>query len=134
MAALLCRNVLRSWSGRRRHKGRPWTHVVLDGECGVPWTAHLAILVALAQAVCARCIAELARLCEQLGSVLTVDKDNVVDATLVEEGKLMECVGELGSGMLRGALEPLDALVGALRKAELAIELHNTEAVHGTRV
>ena len=112
-------------------------HIVLDGECRVLWTgrtAHLAVLVALTQAVCTWCIAELACLCKQLGSVLTVDKDDVVDAALVEEGELMEHVGELGGGMLCGVLEPLDALVGALQEAKLAIELRNTKAVHGARV
>ena len=132
--ALLCRDVLRSWSGGRRRTGRPRTHVVVDGERGVLRTAHLAVLVALAQAVCARCVAELARLREQFGGVLAVNKDDVVDAALVEEGELVERMGELGGGVLRGALEPLDALAGALREAELAVELRNAEAVHSAGV
>ena len=106
-------------------------HVVVDGERGVLWTAHLAVLT---QAVCARSIAELTRLREQLGGVLAVDKDDIVDAALMEEGELVERVGELGGGVLRGVLEPLDALMGALREANLAIELRNAEAVHGTGV
>ena len=112
--ALLHNDVLRSWSGQRHCTGRPQTHIVVDGECRVLWTAHLAVLIAQAQVVCTWCVAELARLCKQLGSVLTVDKDDVVDATLMEEGELVECVGELSSGVLPGALEPLDALMGAL--------------------
>ena len=83
----------------------------MDGERGVLWTAHIAVLVALAQAVCAWCVAELARLREQLGGVLAVGKDDVVDAALVEEDELVERVGELGGGVLPGALQPLDALV-----------------------
>ena len=65
-------------------------HVVVDGERGVLWTAHLAILT---QVVCTRSIAKLARLREQLGSILAVNKDDVVDAALVEEGELVERVG-----------------------------------------
>ena len=110
---------------------RPQTHVGVDGERGVLWTAHLAVLT---QAVCARSFAELARLREQLGGILAVNKDDVVDAALVEEGELMEHVGELGGGVLRRVLEPLDALTGALRDANLSIELRNTKAVHGARV
>ena len=102
--------------------GRLWTHILMDGECGVLQTAHLAILIALTQAVCTQCVAKLARLCEQLGGVLAVDKDDVVDAALMEEGELVECVGELGGGVLPRAFEPLDALAGALREAKLAIE------------
>ena len=52
----------------------------------------------------------------------------------MEEGELVERVGELGGGVLRGVLEPLDALVGALREANLAIELRNAKVVHGTGV
>ena len=103
----------------------------MDGECGVLWTAHLAILT---QVVCAWSIAELARLREQLGSILTVDKDDVVNVALVEEGELMEHVGELGGGVHHGALEPLDTLVGALQEANHAIELHNAKEVHGAGV
>ena len=106
-------------------------HIVVDGECRVLWTAHLAVLT---QAVCARSVAELARLCEQLSSVLAVDKDDVVDAALVEEGKLVEHLGELGGGVLCGVLELLDTLAGALREANLTIELCNAEAVHGAGV
>ena len=120
-------------------------HIVVDGEHGVLWTAHLAVLIALAQAVWAQCIAELAHLheqlsgilaclCKQLGSILAVNKDDLVNATLVEEGELVEHVGELGGGVLPGALEPLDALAGALQEAKLTIELQNAEVVHGTGV
>ena len=103
----------------------------MDGERRVLWTAHLAVLT---QAVCAWSVAELAHLCEQLSGILAVDKDDVVNVALMEEGKLVERVGELGGGVLRGVLEPLDALVGALREANLAIELHNAEVVHGAGV
>ena len=120
--ALLCCDVLCSWSGGQCHTGRLWTHVLMDGECGVLQTAHLAVLIALAQAVCTQCVAKLAHLCEQLGGVLAVDKDNVVNAALMEEGELMEHMGELGGGVLPGAFEPLDALTGALREAKLTIE------------
>ena len=45
--------------------------------------AHLPILVALAEAIGAGCIAELSGLSEQLGRVLVVDEDDVFDAALV---------------------------------------------------
>ena len=69
---------------------RPQTHVGVDGERGVLWTAHLAVPT---QVVCAQSIAELTHLREQLGGVLAVNKDDVVDAALVEEGELMERAG-----------------------------------------
>ena len=94
----------------------------MDGERGVLRAAHLAVLVTLPEAVCAGGVAQLARLRQELGGVLVVHEHHVVDAALVEEGKLVESVRELGSGVLGGALEPLDALPGALGEAELAIE------------
>ena len=57
-------------------------HEVVDKECRVLWTAYLAILVALTQVVYTQCIAELICLHEQLGSILAVDKDDVVDPML----------------------------------------------------
>ena len=109
-------------------------HVQVDGEHGVLWTAHLVVLVALTQVVCAWCIAKLTRLHKQLGGILAVDKDNIVDATLMEEGELVEHMGELSGGVLPRALQPLDTLAGALQEANHAVELRNAKEVHGAGV
>jgi NAD/NADP transhydrogenase beta subunit len=52
----------------------------------------------------------------------------------MEEGKLMESMWELGSSMLGGALEPLDAFLWSLGQAEFAIEFCDAEAVQGAGV
>ena len=69
------------------------THIVVDGERGILRTPHLSVLVALAKAICTWIIAKLCSLREELGGVLVVDKDDIVDAPLMEERK------ELRSGM-----------------------------------
>jgi hypothetical protein len=107
------------------------THVVVDGEGGILRTAHLSVLVALAKAIRAWGIAELCSLCEELGGVLIVDKDDIVDAPLMEERKLVEGMWELRSSMLGGALEPLDAFLWPLGHAQFAVELCDSEAVQG---
>jgi hypothetical protein len=61
------------------------THIVVDGESRILGATHLAVLVALAKAIRAWSIAELGSLGEELSRVLIVDKNDVVDASLVEE-------------------------------------------------
>jgi len=110
------------------------THVVVDGEGGILGTAHLSVLVALAKAIRAWSIAELRSLCEELGGVLIVDKDDIVDAPLMEERKLVESMWELRSSMLGRALKPLDTFLWSLGHAQFAVELGDSEAVQGPRV
>jgi hypothetical protein len=64
----------------------------VDRQCWVLWAAHLAIFVALAKAVRARCIAELCRLRKELRGVFIVDKYDVVYTALVQERKLVQRV------------------------------------------
>jgi hypothetical protein len=90
------------------------THVVVDGEGGILRAAHLSVLVALAKAIRAWSIAELGCLCEELCRVLVIDKDDIVNAPLMEEGELVESMRELCSSVFGRALEPLDAFLWSL--------------------
>ena len=105
------------------------TYVVVDGEGRILRAAHLSVLVALAKAIRAWSIAKLGSLCEEFGRVLIVDKDDIVDSPFMEEGKLVEGMWELRSGMFGGALEPLDAFLWSLGQAQFAVEFSNAEAV-----
>lgn len=71
---------------------------------------------------------------KEFDGVFCINKDDIVDALFVQERELVEGVGELGSGMLCRALEPLDALSGTFGEAEFAIEFCYAETVHGTWV
>lgn len=110
------------------------THVVVDGERGILRAAHFAVLVALSEAISARCVPELGGLCEQLRRVLVVDKQHVVDTAFVQQRELVQCMGELGSRVFRAALEPFNALFGAFAQAELPVKLCDAETVHGAGV
>ena len=105
------------------------THVVVDGEGGILGAAHLSVLVTLAKTIGAWSITKLRSLCEELGRVLIVDKDDVVYAPLMKEGKLVECMWELRSSMLGGALEPFYTFLWSLGHAKFAIKFCNAEAV-----
>jgi hypothetical protein len=94
----------------------------VDRQCWVLWAAHLAIFVALAKAVRARCIAELCRLRKELRGVFIVDKYDVVYTALVQERKLVQRVWEFCSGVLGGAFEPLDALLRPPRHAQFSVQ------------
>jgi len=48
----------------------------------------------------------------------------------MEQRKLVQSMRELGRRMLGATLEPLDALLRALRKSELSVEFGDTESVH----
>jgi hypothetical protein len=89
-AAIFCgrfkKKVTHKKKKRQRESG---TYVIVDGQRGVLWTAHLAVFVALAETIRARCVAELRRLRKELRGVFVVDKDDVVDAPLVQERELV---------------------------------------------
>lgn len=127
------RAVSRSCKPKKKEKER-MTYVIMDRQCRVLWASHLAVFVALAKTVRARGIAELRRLRKELGGVLVVDKDDVVDAPLVQEREFMQRVWEFRSSMLGGALEPLDPLLRPLRHAQFAVEFSEPEAVERTGV
>lgn len=59
------------------------TYVIVYGERWILWTAHLAVFIALAKAVRARCIAKLCSLRQELRRILIVYKDDVVYTALV---------------------------------------------------
>ncbi len=77
------RTVNRSCKKEKERNSRHGTYVIVDGQRGILWAAHLAVFVALTEAVRARGVAELRCLRKELRGVLVVDKDDVVDAPLV---------------------------------------------------
>ena len=79
-------------------------------------------------------IAELCRLCEQLDRIFVVHKQDVVDATLVEQRKFVEGMRKLGCCVLGRTLEPFYALFWSLGQTQFAVELGDAQTVHGTGV
>jgi len=96
--------------------------------------AHLSIFITFTKPVCAWSVAELGSLSQELCRIFIVDKYDVVNAALVEQGQLMEGVRKLGSCVLGTSLEPFDAFFWTLREAEFAIEFSYAETIHGTRM
>lgn len=81
-----------------------------------------------------RCIPELGGLPEELGSVIIIDENHILNALLMTQRKFMQRMGKLCSGMLCAPLEPLDTFPGIFGKPELAIEFCQAETIHGTRM
>lgn len=58
-----------------------------------------------------------------------VDEHNIVDASFMQERKLVEGMRELCRGVFGGAFKPLDAFLWSLRHTQFAVEFGNTEPV-----
>lgn len=110
------------------------THVVVYGQRWVLWTPHLPVLVTLTKAVSTWRITQLRSLSKELSGIFIVNKYDVMDSPFVQECELVQGMRELGSSMLGGAFEPLDAFLRSLRQAQFAVKFGNSEPVQRTWV
>ena len=108
--------------------------VHVDAQAAVLGTAHTPIFVVHAQLVCTRRIAHLDGFSEQVTAVLVVGEEHIVHTFFVQQGQLVQGMGELGRRMLGTALQPLDALARTALQTELAVQFGGAQAVLRTRV
>jgi hypothetical protein len=79
-------------------------------------------------------VTQLHSLSKELSGIFIVNKYNIIDSPFMQEFELMQGIRELGSSMLGGAFEPLDAFLRLLRQAQFAIKFGNSKPVQHTWV
>lgn len=113
--------------------------VEMDRQGSILWAPHTTVLVAFAKVERRRDVTKLGGASITLCCVLVVDKDDMLDADLVETPDMVQGVDGLlgGAGIfspLGGSIEPLEAFFRLQRHAHFTLDLSHTQSKHGSRV